>query len=127
MVCNLADDGRWIFDKTGVVLGLLLLAVESYLSFKYPKADHSFDMYLSLILLAPSVAALLLQTPWRTGNGDLTRLSSEIYLTHTLFMSLLYRAFALEVGTVFFCLTLLTCLIFFCPINHFAKKYRFVL
>ena len=112
---------------SGLVLGAVLLAVESYLSFEYPKADHSFDMYLSLLILAPSVAGLLLQTPWRTTNGDLTRLSSEIYFTHTLFMSVLYRLLNIEVGTTFFCITLLTCLVFFWPINYLAKKYRFIL
>lgn len=118
-------DRRAVFS--GVGLGLGLLAAESYMSFGYPQAERGFDMYLSLIILAPSVTALLLQTHWRTTNGDLTRLSSEIYFTHTLFMSVLYRMFNLEVGSVFFSLTLLTCLIFFYPINYFAKRYRFVL
>ncbi|MET0323056.1 MAG: acyltransferase family protein [Duganella sp.] len=108
--------------------GLCGLAVEALIAGRYARDTLNVDVYLCLILVAPAVAMLLVRSTRHLHTDLAAKLSTHIYLIHTLMITVAIAWFHLpRAGTPLFLAAAALSLLAFPPVYYLSRKLRFIL
>jgi surface polysaccharide O-acyltransferase-like enzyme len=113
---------------TMLAVGLCGLAVEAWIANRHARDTLDVDVYFSLILVAPAVAMLLVRTGGHLHTDLAAKLSTHVYLIHTLMISAAIWWFNLpRDGSLLFVAAAGLSLLAFPPMYYLSRKLRFIL
>lgn len=123
------NDMRDVLDKYKYLMlavGGVLFAVEVYIASLHPRADHGFDLYLSLILVCPAIFAITKSMPPFRTTMPLGRMSSAIYFIHPAFIFAAGQIGIID-GTRVFAFALALSLLATIPMIFISRRLHFLL
>ena len=108
--------------------GTCALAAESLYALHHARAGLGFDVYPSLMLVAPAAALLLVRSSRQLRTDRTAKLSTHLYLIHPWMIKLAVAWLAVpRDGGWLFGATVLLSLLAFPPLYYLSKKIRFIL
>jgi len=87
--------------------------------------DGGFDMYLSLLVLAPAIFILLKNSRLSYRGTQLSTLSAMIYFSHYLFINIAERYLKWQLGMTMFLLAAVGSVVLGCCVLYVPQRYRF--
>lgn len=109
-----------------ILIGTVLLIIESYINYENSSKGEAFDNLLSLIVLCPAIFLLFMKFNVQGNSKKISLYANGIYFIHPLFITLFHTSTKISNTTLTFATILLSFVTsyFFIKIN---KKLKFIL
>lgn len=108
------------------VIGFAFLIGESYFNYIEPSVDGGFDIFVSLLVVCPSVFLLCMNLNFKGKNKLLTLYSSGVYFIHSFFLHIYGKISNFE-GTALTFVVIMSSIFASYFLIKFNKKVQFIL
>jgi surface polysaccharide O-acyltransferase-like enzyme len=121
------DKNKYLNSRLILLLLILALFLESSINFYLLPFSNGFDIYISLLFLAPYLFFYATRSNSTIQTSLISKNSVGIYLCHPLIYDALMKLFNLEYGTLLFAITFPLSVIFSLVLIKIDRKTGFIL